>query len=49
MTPKQEAQDKTIKHAVASQLRECDHIPMKAALDDEIGCIRCGKWLGRAQ
>jgi len=27
---------------------ECDHIPKKAALDDEIGCIRCGQWLGKA-
>lgn len=26
----------------------CDHIPMKAALDDELGCIRCGEWLGKA-
>lgn len=26
----------------------CDHVPMKAALDDEIGCIRCGRWLGKA-
>lgn len=25
----------------------CDHIPKKAALDDEIGCIRCGGWLGK--
>lgn len=24
---------------------QCDHIPMKAALDNSIGCIRCGKWL----
>jgi Holliday junction resolvasome RuvABC endonuclease subunit len=23
----------------------CDHIPMKAALDDSFGCIRCGKQL----
>ena len=23
----------------------CDHIPMKAALDNSMGCIRCGKWL----
>lgn len=28
---------------------ECQHVPMKAALDDEIGCIRCGEWLGKAQ
>lgn len=27
------------------QIVECDHIPMKAALDDSIGCIRCGTWL----
>jgi 5-methylcytosine-specific restriction enzyme A len=27
------------------QIGECDHIPMKAALDDSIGCIRCGQWL----
>lgn len=27
----------------------CDHIPMKAALDNEIGCIRCGQWLGKVQ
>ena len=27
--------------------KPCDHIPMKAAIDDEIGCIRCGKWLGK--
>lgn len=27
----------------------CEHIPMKAALDDKIGCIKCGKWLGAAQ
>ena len=25
------------------------HIPMKAALDDAIGCIRCGQWIGRQQ
>lgn len=27
---------------------DCEHRPMKAALDDRIGCKMCGAWLGRA-
>jgi hypothetical protein len=27
---------------------ECKHVPMKAALDDSVHCIRCGKHLGEA-
>jgi formylmethanofuran dehydrogenase subunit E len=31
------------------EVRPCGHIPMKAALDGKIGCIKCGEWLGDAQ
>lgn len=26
----------------------CDHIPMQAALDASVACIRCGRYLGEA-
>ena len=26
--------------------RTCDHVPMKAATDDSVSCIRCGLLLG---
>lgn len=28
--------------------RECEHVPMKAALDNSVSCIRCGIFLGSA-
>ena len=27
----------------------CEHVPMKAALDDSVHCIRCGTHLGEAR
>lgn len=24
---------------------ECGHIPVKAAIDDSVGCVLCGEWL----
>lgn len=30
------------------RVRECEHVPMKAALDSSVSCIRCGVLLGSA-
>ena len=28
---------------------KCKHVPMKSALDNSVGCIRCGVLMGEAQ
>lgn len=32
-----------------AKIENCDHIPKKAAIDNTVGCIRCGQWLGYQQ